>query len=635
MNTKNLSVSRFNKRLRNALFNVTVMTIFVFSNEGYAQGFLEMPDILETPRLERESMLLDLDIPPVRDRDPDPEAGPRLNVTEFRIQGIVEFPELGITRKELMQQVESIRFDMMDEGRRTESGFTIDEITEMSQHLIALEKETQDRHVNNLDLQRFVFLVRDQLSRRGMTLGMIETVADTITRYYRERGFILAKAYIPKQQVRDGVVNLTLLLGELSRVKVDGNKRVSPKLIERTFTDDINQPVTSWKVEESLYLINDIPGVSAQGFFSPGEQVGDTEMTVKVNQEKWIDANLRLDNHGTETTSENRAYLDFYVHNPGGWGDDIYLAVLNTYDPDNSTYGAFRYSSFIFSPRWRASVGYSTNEFFSRNLQVGSGTTIEGQSTVADVKLDYHFKRSRVKNYSVSTALMDIDTEIDANGVIDETVKKASLSFNFDVLNQQRRQLYIGNFGIHSVTGDKTETFGTDIVDVDDVFATLDLTTLSFFRIPFTKYTTRFLSKTTLQYAGKSISNLNQISLTGAKRARGFGPNSLQADDGIYAGVDWIFSLPSFGGAEWWGESVRNIFQPYLFVDGGWGKIHPIVDDDIALYGRIADVGAGVKLNFKHLSGTIAGAKIVTDEIDGLEGGAEEKKFTLELQYKF
>ncbi|MCP4488283.1 MAG: ShlB/FhaC/HecB family hemolysin secretion/activation protein, partial [Gammaproteobacteria bacterium] len=50
--------------------------------------------------------------------------------------------------------------------------------------------------------------------------GQIETVADRITQFYRQRGFHLAKAYIPKQEARDGVVTLALLLGSLGEVEV-------------------------------------------------------------------------------------------------------------------------------------------------------------------------------------------------------------------------------------------------------------------------------------------------------------------------------------------------------------------------------------------------------------------------------
>src|SRR5690606_21573660 len=123
----------------------------------------------------------------------------------------------------------------MDEGKLLDSGYTLDELSELSDLIANIEEETKDQHVGPVEVQRLVFLIREQRRKRGITLGMIESVADTITRYYRERGFILAKAYIPEQQVRDGVVTLTLLLGELGEVEAQNNKRYSSWLIERTF----------------------------------------------------------------------------------------------------------------------------------------------------------------------------------------------------------------------------------------------------------------------------------------------------------------------------------------------------------------------------------------------------------------
>src|SRR5690625_5730983 len=99
-----------------------------------------MPDLTDLPELERDSLLLDMDMPPVRERDSDPQAGPRLNVTEFRVQGIVEFPKLGIYRSEIIERVEQIRFDFMNEDALLESGYTLDELASISDLIVEIEK---------------------------------------------------------------------------------------------------------------------------------------------------------------------------------------------------------------------------------------------------------------------------------------------------------------------------------------------------------------------------------------------------------------------------------------------------------------------------------------------------------------
>ncbi len=613
-------------------------SFLIFAITANSQGFLEMPDTSEVPDFEKESMLLDLDVPPVRDRDPDPEAGPRLNVKEFKLQGLVEYPELGITREALIKRVESIRFDLMKEGELTDSGYTLDELGEVSDLVAEIEKDTEERHVGTLEVQKLVFLIRDQRRRRGVTLGMIETVADTITRFYRERGFILAKAYIPQQKVRDGIVTLTLLLGELGEVAVTNRKRVSNKLISSVFKDNMNKPVTSWQIEESLYLVNDIPGVSAQGFFSPGSQVGDTKLTTNITNESWYNGTFRLDNHGSESTSENRAYLDFYLNNPLGIGDQLYLAVLNSHSPNSSTYNSIRYSSMIGNPRWRGELGYSTNDFLSREIQTTSTVTFSGESEVADSKLSYIFKRSRVKNYSMYLSYLDVSTEIDTSAITKQATKNLTVGFNFDLISEKRRQLYVGSTSLTYADTTRDSDSSTGKISLTPVIWNFDFTALSFFNFPFTQKETRLVARTFGQYAGKTVSNLNQMNLTGPNGARGFGVNGFQADDAIFLGVDWIFSLPK-SKAKLFGESWHKVVQPYLFFDAAYGRLKPfegvLGTSDKSESGLLADVGMGVKFNHSNFSANIFGATVLKDKVVGEEDKTPTTSVYFELQLSF
>ncbi len=609
--------------------------VLLIAKLSLAQGFLDMPNTREVPEYEKESMLLDLDIPPVRERNPDPEGGPRLNIKEFRLQGLVEFPELGITRKALIKRVENIRFDLMKEDDLGKWGYTEQEISELADLLADIEEDTQESHVGNVDLQRLIFLVREQRRKRGVTLGMVETVADVITHFYREKGFILAKAFIPEQEVRDGVVSLTLLLGRLGEIDVVDNQRVSEKLIVRAFNAYIDKPVTSKRLEEALYLVNDIPGVRVHSVLTPGTQVGDTTLQVNTKDEKWYSGNLRLDNHGSENTSENRAYLDLYLHNPLGWGDELYLAVLKSFNPGNSTYGAIRYNSFWGQPRLRTSIGLSTNDFVSRDIRSTGEPFFTGESRVADISLGYQLKRLRVKNYSIEFRYTDIDTTLDTSASItDEKAKKYTLAFNYDLLNEKRRQLYIGNIALHQA--DTYENGGFDgTVDETESYFTYDVTMLSFMHFPFTQKETRWLIKNSGQYAGDALSNLNQINLTGPSKTRAFGVNGLQSDDGIYLGVDWIFGFPSFGNKTFFGEPISHIFQPYLYIDASYGIIHPLIEGDKEITGELSNIGAGLKINHKYFSANIMGSSVIQDNVKGLQDKTPTSSFYAELSFSF
>ena len=625
------------------IINVTFLIVFLgtLSTSNVWAGFLEMPDTTEVPDFERESMLLDLDIPPVRDRDPDPEAGPRLNVKEFRLQGIVEYPKLGITRAAIIKKIEEIRFELMAEGTKTDSGYTLDELSEVSDLVADIEKETDGKHVGPLEVQKLVFLIRDQRRRRGVTLGMIETVADTITRYYRERGFILAKAYIPQQNVRDGVVTLTLLLGELGEVSVENNKRVSDRLVTNLFSDNMHKPITSTKTEEALYLINDIPGVSAQGYFQAGDQVGDTRLTVNVTEERWYSGHLRLDNHGSKSTGAYRLYADVLLHNPLGIGDELQLSVLNSFSPQNTVYGSLYYSSNLFSPRWKISGGFSNNAFVIGDNETTSTADTTGESTVADLSLGYIFKRSRVKNYRGELKVSSVDTVFSFQGTEDEPqqVGNLSLDFYFDVLSEERKILSIGRVSL--IYTDGAKELGTEGVDegqditIPGFLLSFDYSRLSFVKLPFSDSSSRLVLRASGQVSSERQESVNLFGVAGPTLARGYDSTVGQFDNGLYLGADFSFNSPNFGGAALFGEKLSSIFQPMVLMDVSYGYSYKVDETEGAQDGYVSNIGFGFKLNHSKFSSLFTYSIPLSEKLVAQDDVSYGNKLYFELQYNY
>jgi hemolysin activation/secretion protein len=588
---------------------LAVMLLCPFT--AYA-GFLDMPEITEVPELERKSMLKDLDIPSVRERDPDPEAGPRLNVMKFKLQGIVEYPELGITRKDIATLIEGIRYDLMEEYKLLDSGFTENELADVSKKLVEIEEETMDRHVTEMDLQQLIWLVRDQRSKRGITLGKIETVADRITRFYRERGFILAKAYIPEQKVRDGVVTLTLLLGTLGEVELKNSQLYDRQTLTSVFDPMMGKPVTSSAVEEDLYLLNDYPGVSAVGFFEPGEQVGDTRLELNVIDEQQYQGLLKIDNHGTDLTGKYRVYVEGNANNLAGISDQLTLGVLNSFSPDNSFYGQLKYAASLFSPRFFFSVGYSTNQFVlgKGNNDAVNALELAGDTSTIDLSLLYKIKRSRVSSHSIQLVRSNIVSSLSSDapgvnlqGILDNGVDSTELNYSFDVLDEKGKKLHQGNI---SVLGGhlKSEL----AVNKKQDFSVLsgDYTFLTFFKVPFTDVVSRILLRSSWQFSGESLSSINQFSLAGPTTVKAYSVNTFSADSAVYAGVEWIFDKPKWLDYDVAGKSLSQVIQPYIFLDAAYGVQKSILEGEDDINATLSDVGLGFRFNFtKNASGNL------------------------------
>lgn len=627
----------------NFVSNCLLAAILFTSIPSWA-GFLEMPDVTEVPELERKSMLMDLDIPSVRERDPDPESGPRLNVTRFKLQGIVEYPELGITRNEINKLIEGIRYDLMQEFKLLDSGFTNKELADISKLLVQIEEDTMDRHVTDMDLQKLIWLVREQRLMRGITLGQIETIADKITQFYRERGFILAKAYIPEQKVRDGIVTLTLLLGSLGDIELEQSELYKKERVISVFDDMLGNPVTSKIIEENLYLLNDYPGLSAIGFFTPGEQVGDTRLKLNVTNESRYQGLVRVDNHGSDLTGKYRLYVEGSLNNLAGFSDQLTLGALNSFSPDNAFYGLLKYTFSLFSPRFFVSAGVSTNQFVLGKGDNESVNKLEltGDTQSADASMLYKFRRSRVSNHSLSltqssikSSLNSENSQITLGGILDNEVESTSLTYTFDVLNEGSKKLHQG--AITLLSGNLKSKLDVGKDSNFSVFSG-NYTFLTFLTVPFTDVQSRLLLRSSWQYSNDSLSSINQMSLAGPSMVKAFPMNTFSADSGLYAGIEWVFDKPGMLNFSVGETNLSNVTQPYLFIDSAYGIQKSIAQSESDVNSTLVDAGMGVRLNISNdMSGNFMFAFPVTKSFSST--GFDEKDYGMQvifdLQYLF
>ena len=612
------------------IFNI-LLTLLLISSPVYA-GFLDMPEITESPELERKSMLRDIDIPGVKDRNPDPTAGPRLAVKEFRVQGLVEYPELGITRKAINKLVESIRFDLMAEDKLLDSGYTLDELGGLSNLLVDIEEDTVKRHVTPIEVQKLVWLIREQRKKRGITLGQIEAIADRITKFYRERGFILAKAYIPKQEVRDGIVTLTLLLGVLGNVEVNKNNMYSTSTLKSVFDSSLTKPVTSDQIEENLYLINDFPGISVNGFFEPGFQVGDTKLNINVKQERRYKYNLRLDNHGTKATGLYRTYFDFQVNNPLGNADLINASILNASSPSNTQFWRLYYQTKFFSPRIKFVMGTSENQFIVDKSDLGTSQDLSGTVRVQDIGLRYDIKRSRKSNSKIEFKYENIASDLligTFSSGLNEKVTNQSLVYSFDLLNEKRRRLHQGSI---KVSTSKIKSEVDKGQDSDYQVYSLDYTMLSFVKVPFFDSTSRLILRSALQYAGKKISSVSRSGLAGPTRVRAYSSDVISADDALFFAADWVFNAPDFFG------SYKAFLKPFIFTDYAYGNQYSIDAGISNVNGQLADIGFGFQVAYKqNLSGNLLFAFPMYDKFSDPDIKIKDNtsRIIFDFQYKF
>src|SRR5690606_20459186 len=126
-----------------------------------------------------------------------------------------------------------------------------------------------------------------------------------ITAHYRRHGYLLARAYLPAQDIHDGEVEIAVLEGRLGEIGIDNTSRVGASTINH-HVDRIETAgaVQGRNLERSLLLLNDLPGVDVRSTLQPGATVGTADLGIQVRATSGIDGSVDADNFGNRYTGD-------------------------------------------------------------------------------------------------------------------------------------------------------------------------------------------------------------------------------------------------------------------------------------------------------------------------------------------
>ena len=183
---------------------------------------------------------------------------------------------------------------------------------------------------------------------RTLTAGELARASAAVTGHLRDKGLLVAQAFIPPQQIRDGVVEMRVFEGRIGAVRLDvaDDSRVRRSVAEG-FVRELRpgETVRRDNVEQSLLLLNDLPGVRVDASLAPAAQPGSADLDARVrNDGGAVAGRLTLDNAGLYATGEYRGILDLRVPSPLGIGDLLAGRLLQSTDGGQTlgslTYGA-------------------------------------------------------------------------------------------------------------------------------------------------------------------------------------------------------------------------------------------------------------------------------------------------------
>ena len=182
---------------------------------------------------------------------------------------------------------------------------------------------------------------------QDVNLSMLNAMADKITAFYASEGYLLARAFIPKQEIKDNTAEITIFEGRINKVVVQGNKKLSKESIEKRMKMVQNQlAVKEQTLERVLLELNEMMGVEVTTVLKPGELPGTSDLVLDVAESKPYTVSFDSDNFGSRFTGRERYGLSMTYANIFILGDQFATRWTRSEWGQNSFTSFFTFACF-------------------------------------------------------------------------------------------------------------------------------------------------------------------------------------------------------------------------------------------------------------------------------------------------
>ncbi len=137
-----------------------------------------------------------------------------------------------------------------------------------------------------------------------ITPELASQVLASTTNFYLTRGFITSRAYLPNQNLKQGVLDVVVSEGQVADVVVKAEK---PMNVGTAFAKDPDLGLNIRDLEQAVDQMNAVPGNNVVMAVQPGTQEQTSQVVFTNVGKPGVKGRVSLDNTGSESTGVNGA----------------------------------------------------------------------------------------------------------------------------------------------------------------------------------------------------------------------------------------------------------------------------------------------------------------------------------------
>ena len=418
-------------------------------------------------------------------------------------------------------------------------------------------------------------LIKDGINKELDYDGLIN-VTSILSNYYRSKGY-LATAYLPTQDITDGVVNIKIaeaVLGTIIFNLKEGQKlNISKEKIRLKILYKIEEGggLNISQLDKNIRNFNRTPGINAIAQLEEGKRFGETDVIVTAQNTNTMSGISLADNTGSRSSGTGKFTNTLNIDGLLNFGERF--TFTNVATGNNFTSGKQAEESNYYAMSASLPLGYNgmQGSFRVSKMEYKLSTPFDSTMPVG-YSTEYNFTLNRPIIYSsnlnlnttFSLSRNDYVNDLNTGNNSDKDMTKASLNMGFDFTDTK-----LGggvNYGLFGFTlgeldiTDNAANFLTDQAGADNNGRNLKAI-FNFNRLQRLTDKTNVLFKFNGQLAADNLDGSEQLTLGGSNGVRAYSASEAAGDAGYVASL----------------ELKRNMFKNIpttLYYDYGQIRLH-------------------------------------------------------------
>lgn len=456
-----------------------------------------------------------------------------------------------------------------------------------------------NEHISSDSLQA----IAKEYENKELTFTQINELTSKITKLYRQKGYFVARAYLPQQNILENgnILEIAIIEGNYGEFHLNNNSLVKDSIVQGMLDYAKRDNIVSTRtLEQSMLIINDTPGVVVtRADVMPGQRVGTSDFTIETEATAPYDGYIVLDNTGSRYTGKNRIMAGVNFNSPFKIGDKISLSGLVSNGAD-LTNGRVAYSAPLMPNGLRGEMSYSKTTYSL--VEEYKNLDAKGNSTTIDATLTYPIIRTRVENLytSLTIAKKDLKDEV---GSTNDTTKKDSNSLKIG-LDYDKSYLAFGKnssskislnytYGKLSFDDSAKELADKNGADTQGNYSKINLD-LSHNIALNQEFTLESSLKMQYALANKNLDGSEDFSIGGAYGVKVYPDGEISAENGYLFSTELKYKLPNI-------DALSS--QVGVFYDRGKAYM---ADNTVGFESKsLQDIGIGYYANYKDFFGQL------------------------------